>query len=79
MGIVNVTPTVLPDGGASQRSRVAHCDDAAQRAPTSSTSAANRRVPAPARLEEELARVLPVLRGGADARVPVSVDTAAAR
>ena len=47
------------------------------RAPTSSTSAANRAGPgaAPVPLEEELARVLPVLREAVTLGVPVSVDT----
>ena len=48
-----------------------------RRAPTSSTSAANRPGPgaAPVPLEEELARVLPVLRDAVTLGVPVSVDT----
>jgi dihydropteroate synthase len=79
MGIVNVTPDSFSDGGryASTRAAVAHCEllllhgaDILDLGGESS-----RPGTPPVSLEEELARVLPVLREAVTLGVPVSVDT----
>ena len=79
MGIVNVTPDSFSDGGryASGVAAKAHCDvllkDGADLLDIGgeSTRPGARAIP----LEEELARVLPVLRYAVTLGVPVSVDT----
>ena len=85
MGILNITPDSFADGGAhfDRRARGRGRASAWSRtAPTSSTSAANRRVRAPSRCptSEELRRVLPVIERLARAGpVPISIDTYKAR
>jgi len=79
MGIVNVTPDSFSDGGqhASTRAALAHCEQLLREGADildiggESTRPGASQVP----LEEELARVLPVLREAVRLSVPVSVDT----
>ncbi|RYF69722.1 MAG: dihydropteroate synthase [Comamonadaceae bacterium] len=80
MGIVNVTPDSFSDGGrhfASARSAVAHCEalvaDGAHILDIGGES--TRPGIAPVSLEDERARVLPVLREAVRLGVPVSLDT----
>jgi dihydropteroate synthase len=79
MGIVNVTPDSFSDGGrfASTHAALAHCEqllrDGADILDLGGESSRPGTPPAP--LEEELARVLPVLREAVRLGVPVSVDT----
>ncbi|MES3000119.1 MAG: dihydropteroate synthase [Pseudomonadota bacterium] len=79
MGIVNVTPDSFSDGGhfASTRAAVAHCEkllvDGAHILDIGGESSRPGTPPVP--LDEELARVLPVLREAVTLGVPVSVDT----
>ena len=79
MGIVNVTPDSFSDGGryASTRSAVAHCeqliDEGAHILDIGGESSRPGTLPVP--MEEELARVLPVLREAVKLGIPVSVDT----
>jgi dihydropteroate synthase len=79
MGIVNVTPDSFSDGGrhASTAAALAHCEqlmeDGAQILDIGGESTRPGAVPLP--LDEELARVLPVVRGAVTLGVPVSVDT----
>ncbi len=79
MGIVNVTPDSFSDGGqfASERDALAHCDrllgegaDLLDIGGESTRPGAHTLKP-----DEELARVLPVLRHALTLGVPVSVDT----
>jgi dihydropteroate synthase len=79
MGIVNVTPDSFSDGGqhANTRAALAHCEqllkDGAQILDIGGEST---RPGAPAvSLDEELARVLPVVREAVRFNVPISVDT----
>ena len=79
MGIVNVTPDSFSDGGKhdSTRSALAHCEqllkDGAQILDIGGEST---RPGAPSvSLDEELARVLPVVREAIRFQVPISVDT----
>jgi dihydropteroate synthase len=79
MGIVNVTPDSFSDGGQHGNTRAAlvHCEqllkDGAQILDIGGEST---RPGAPAvSLEDELARVLPVVREAARFNVPISVDT----
>ncbi len=79
MGIVNVTPDSFSDGGrhADARSAIAHCEqllrDGADMLDIGGESTRpGARTPTP---DEELARVLPVLRHAVTLGVPVSVDT----
>jgi dihydropteroate synthase len=79
MGIVNVTPDSFSDGGqfASERDAIAHCDrlvgEGADMLDIGGESTRpGARTPS---AEEELARVLPVLRHALTLGVPVSVDT----
>ena len=67
VGVLNVTPDSFSDGGRYDRSRRrgrARASQMRATAPTSSTSAASRPVPARTRIDadEECRRVLPVLR-----------------
>jgi dihydropteroate synthase len=79
MGIVNVTPDSFSDGGryASTRAAVAHCEqllaEGADILDIGGESTRPGTPPVP--LEEELARVLPVLREAVGLGVPISVDT----
>jgi dihydropteroate synthase len=79
MGIVNVTPDSFSDGGrfASGEAAKAHCDsllrDGADLLDIGGESTRPGAMAIP--LEEELARVLPVLRYAVTLGVPVSVDT----
>jgi dihydropteroate synthase len=79
MGIVNVTPDSFSDGGrfASTRSALAHCEklivEGAHILDIGGESSRPGTPPVP--VEEELARVLPVLRDAVTLGVPVSVDT----
>ena len=79
MGIVNVTPDSFSDGGqhANTRAALAHCEqllkDGAQILDIGGEST---RPGAPAvSLEDELARVLPVVREAVRLNVPISIDT----
>jgi len=77
MGIVNVTPDSFSDGGRGAREAIAHAEallrDGAHILDIGGES--SRPGAAPVGLEEELARVLPVLREALRLGVPVSVDT----
>ena len=79
MGIVNVTPDSFFDGGlhASTAAAQAHCDTlVAQGAHMLDIGGESTRPGAAApSVDEELARVLPVLRHALSLGVPVSVDT----
>ena len=79
MGIVNVTPDSFSDGGlhANTRAAVAHCEAlVAQGADILDIGGESSRPgTAPVPLDQELARVLPVLREAVMLGVPVSVDT----
>ena len=79
MGIVNVTPDSFSDGGqyASRDAAIAHCDQLLQDgADLLDLGGESSRPGAPAvPVEEELARVLPVLRHAVTLGVPISVDT----
>lgn len=79
MGIVNVTPDSFSDGGrhATPRSALAHCEQLLRDGADildiggESTRPGTAAVP----LEEELARVVPVLREAARLGAPLSIDT----
>jgi dihydropteroate synthase len=79
MGIVNVTPDSFSDGGqhASRDAAIAHCErllkDGADMLDIGGESTRPGAVALP--LDEELARVLPVVRHATGLGVPVSVDT----
>ncbi len=79
MGIVNVTPDSFSDGGhhAIPARALAHCEkllaDGAQLLDIGGESTRPGAIPLP--LEEELARVLPVVREAVKLGVPISVDT----
>nr|WP_315464665.1 dihydropteroate synthase [uncultured Rhodoferax sp.] len=79
MGIVNVTPDSFSDGGqhATSQTAMAHCEallkDGADILDLGGES--TRPGAPPVTLEEELARVLPVIRHAVTLGVPVSVDT----
>ena len=79
MGIVNVTPDSFSDGGrhASTAQALAHCErllaDGAHMLDIGGESTRPGSVAVP--LEEELARVLPVLDGALKLGCPVSIDT----
>ena len=79
MGIVNVTPDSFSDGGRwdSPAAALRHCEQLIQRgAQLLDIGGESTRPGSPALpLEEELARVLPVVRGALALGVPVSVDT----
>lgn len=79
MGIVNVTPDSFSDGGrfASTRTALAHCEQLiAEGADILDLGGESSRpgIP-PVSLEEERARVMPVLRDAVKFGVPISVDT----
>ena len=83
MGIVNVTPDSFSDGGSyfsadgAQQTAFAHCEqlvrDGADMLDIGGESTRPGAPPVP--LDEELARVLPVVRHAVTLGVPVSVDT----
>jgi dihydropteroate synthase len=79
MGIVNITPDSFSDGGrhAGTREAVLHCErlvrDGADLLDLGGES--SRPGMAPVSLDDELARLLPVLREAVRLGVPVSVDT----
>ena len=79
MGIVNVTPDSFSDGGqhASARAAIVHAErlvaEGAHLLDIGGESTRPGSQPVP--LEEELARVLPVLREALRLNVPLSVDT----
>lgn len=79
MGIVNVTPDSFSDGGryASARAAIQHCEklllDGAHILDIGGESSRPGTPPVP--VEEELARLLPVLREAVTLGVPISVDT----
>jgi dihydropteroate synthase len=79
MGIVNVTPDSFSDGGqhASTRAALAHCEQLLKEGATIlDIGGESTRPGAPAvSLDEELARVLPVVREAVRMNVPISVDT----
>lgn len=79
MGIVNVTPDSFSDGGRHDdaAAALAHCERLVAEGADildigGESTRPGSRSPSP---EEELARVLPVLRGAVTLGVPVSVDT----
>lgn len=82
MGIVNVTPDSFSDGGehADAASAMAHCDRlVAEGADLLDIGGESTRPGASApTVEEELGRVLPVIRHAVTLGVPVSVDTSRA-
>jgi dihydropteroate synthase len=79
MGIVNVTPDSFSDGGQfrSTPAALAHCEAlvkaGADILDIGGESSRPGALPLP--LEEELARVLPVIQGAVTLGVPVSIDT----
>lgn len=79
MGIINTTPDSFSDGGqhASSAAALAHCEqllaEGAHILDIGGESTRPGSPPLP--LEEELARVLPVLRAAVRLGVPVSIDT----
>jgi dihydropteroate synthase len=79
MGIVNVTPDSFSDGGqhANTRAALQHCEqllkDGAHILDIGGESSRPGAAPLP--LQEELARVLPVVQGAVKLGVPVSVDS----
>ncbi len=79
MGIVNVTPDSFSDGGqhASSQQAIAHCEqlvkDGAHILDIGGESSRPGAQPLP--LQDELQRVLPVLKAAVTLGVPVSVDT----
>jgi dihydropteroate synthase len=79
MGIVNATPDSFSDGGqhASTSAALAHCErllrDGAHILDIGAESTRPGAQPVPE--EEELARLLPVLRAATTLGVPISVDT----
>ncbi len=79
MGIVNVTPDSFSDGGqhANTRAALAHCEQLLKEgAQILDIGGESTRPGAPAvSLEEELARVVPVVREAVRFHVPISVDT----
>ena len=79
MGIVNVTPDSFSDGGrfASRDAAIAHCDRLLKEgADVLDIGGESTRPGAqPLSLDEELERVLPIVRHAVTLGVPVSVDT----
>jgi dihydropteroate synthase len=79
MGIVNITPDSFSDGGrhGTTRAGLAHCERLLQEGADilDLGGESSRPGAAPLPLEEEQARLLPVLREALKLGVPVSVDT----
>ena len=81
MGIVNVTPDSFSDGGRDAEAAIAHCDALLAEGADildigGESTRPGARTPG---ADEELARVLPVLRHAVTLGVPVSVDTSEPR
>jgi len=79
MGIVNVTPDSFSDGGAhaTTDAALAHCETLLREGADILDVGGESTRPGAPRLDdaEEIARVLPVLRGARGLGVPLSVDT----
>lgn len=79
MGIVNVTPDSFSDGGrfASTKTALEHCEELIREGVDILDIGGESTRPgiAPATLDEERARVLPVLREAVRLGLPISVDT----
>jgi dihydropteroate synthase len=79
MGIVNVTPDSFSDGGryASTRAALAHCEQLVVQGAhiLDIGGESSRPGTPPVSLDEERARVIPVLRDAVTLGIPVSVDT----
>jgi dihydropteroate synthase len=79
MGIVNVTPDSFSDGGrlSGVRSALKHCEQLLKdgAAILDLGGESSRPGAPPVSLDEELARVMPVLRDAVRLNVPISVDT----
>ena len=79
MGIVNLTPDSFSDGGSFDgvRSALKHCEQLIQdgAAILDLGGESSRPGAPPVSLDEELARVMPVLREAIKLNVPISVDT----
>jgi dihydropteroate synthase len=79
MGIVNVTPDSFSDGGryASTRTALAHCEQLVVQGAhiLDIGGESSRPGTPPVSLDEERARVIPVLRDAVTLGIPVSVDT----
>jgi len=79
MGIVNITPDSFSDGGrhVDSRSALEHCERLVKEGADILDLGAESSRPgsAPLSRDEELARLLPVLRGALGLGVPISVDT----
>ncbi|MFO6420964.1 dihydropteroate synthase [Hylemonella sp. W303a] len=79
MGIVNVTPDSFSDGGRHVDARAAllHCERLLKEGAHILDIGGESTRPGspPVSLEQELARVLPVLRGAVTLGVPLSIDT----
>ena len=79
MGIVNITPDSFSDGGAhaSTRAALAHCEQLVKEGADILDLGAESSRPGaePLPLADELARLLPVLRGALTLGVPLSIDT----
>lgn len=79
MGIVNITPDSFSDGGqhANRRTALAHCEQLVRGGAhiLDLGGESSRPGAPPLPVEEELARVLPILRDALTLGVPVSVDT----
>ena len=79
MGIVNLTPDSFSDGGQlmSAKAALAHCEQLlAEGADILDLGAESSRPGAPpVSLEEELARLMPVLNEAVKLNVPISIDT----
>jgi len=77
MGIVNITPDSFSDGGRSATAAIAHCEqllaEGADLLDLGGESTRPGSVPVP--LDEELARVLPVLDAALNMGCPISIDT----
>lgn len=79
MGIVNITPDSFSDGGqhATTRSALVHCETLIKEGADILDLGAESTRPGaqPLSQADELARLLPVLRGAVELGVPISVDT----
>lgn len=77
MGIVNITPDSFSDGGRSAAAAIAHCEQLlAEGADLLDLGGESTRPGSlPVSVDEELARVLPVLDAALTLGCPVSVDT----
>jgi dihydropteroate synthase len=80
MGIVNVTPDSFSDGGRDAHAGMVHCEQLLREGADILDIGGESTRPGawPPTLDEELARVLPVVRHAVTLGVPVSVDTSRA-